>query len=497
MNSSAKFAEARDVAHSKSSNHAALVIFGLDTVWLLAMLCWALFEPSVIISAVGAAAAWVSIIPVCSKSYRFLSPWTMVAFTLHLGVLARSFYVIVAPVSSQDDIDTLFLLGASPDSFLIGSLAFLSGVAIATFSYLFFNPSARARLNFPLARLEFRPSIIIPTIIFAGVGAMGLIMYIRATGDFSLADISSKRSVIDGLDVGDDYSSHGVIRFINSFGQVALWCYIGKTVFDDRDFSYFSVRGLFILILAINAVALPFYASSRSSVGFVLLVAVAVDIGARRRVPSLIAALSGVIGTGIALVFMTLSRGLSTESEGTIKDFGSGLEGLLLLNRNFGDFFTFTHIVQAIPGSLDWARGSSIVPYLVAPIPRAIWHDKPLISVGPTIGINVYGNERSGVPPGWFAEWYWNFGIVGFIFGSVLLGVSLKYIASRLQFPEWNSAVLIVVYAVVFFRFGYFALGGGVGSTIFKTAVQFATLSIFLFFAGRFVQNKGELVAAD
>ncbi|WP_141244316.1 hypothetical protein [Dietzia natronolimnaea] len=325
----------------------------------------------------------------------------------------------------------------------------------------------------------FANSIILPTVVFAAIGFLALLAYVQVSGGFSLEQISAKRSVISGLEVGDDYQSHGVLRFLNSFGQVALWGYLGKTVYDNPRFSYISVRGIFIAFLFVNAAALPFYSSSRSEVAFILIVAVAIDAGVRHHGPSRFAILFGALVTVGALVFMTNVRGTKDWLQNAQLDLIEGLEGLVVLNRNFGDFFTFTHVTRAVPGLLDWAMGSTIYGHLLAPIPRAIWPDKPLVSIGPQIGINVYGNERSGVPPGWYAEWYWNFGLLGFVLGAVLFGVALKILANMVRSDLWANPLFVVFYCVVLFRFGYFAIGGGIGSSVFKMVTEAVCLGCF------------------
>lgn len=487
------------IARGRASMHAGLVIFGIDSLWVFAMAVWSLFEADAVIALIGAAIAWVSVLPVCMREYRFLSPWTMLAFTLHLGGLVRSFYVLIAPEFALGDVDSLFLLGHEPRWFIVGAISYLAGITLTTLVYILYKPKARTSSETFLGRLEFRKSIFLPTVVFAGIGLAGLLLYVQATGGFSLEDLSSKRSAIDGLDVGEEYSSHGVLRFLNSFGQIALWCYVGKTVSDNRNFSYVSIRGAFVGLLALNAVALPFYSSSRAGVAFILAVAVAVDIGVRRRMPSILAVGVGVIGTLLTLVVMTLLRGNDEASLGASEDLLLGLQDLLVLNRNFGDFFTLSHILDAVPVPLEWARGSTIAGYIVAPIPRSVWPEKPLISVGPTIGYYVYGNERSGVPPGWFGEWYWNFGILGFIVGAIGLGLVLKYLAASISGVNYRNTVLVVIFAVAFFRLGYFALGGGIGSSIFKSLVQLGTVVIFLVFAVKILpaRSKSELTSTS
>ena len=73
---------------------------------------------------------------------------------------------------------------------------------------------------------------------------------------------------------------------------------------------------------------------------------------------------------------------------------------------------------------------------------------------GPLIGSTLYGSNRSGVPPGFVAEMYWNFGLPGVLAGSVLLGLMLAYIRDAFVPYLRGRPVVTLIYAVGLARLG-------------------------------------------
>ena len=88
-------------------------------------------------------------------------------------------------------------------------------------------------------------------------------------------------------------------------------------------------------------------------------------------------------------------------------------------------FFALT--VSQTPNNIPYWGGETCYPILVAPIPRIIYPDKPQENVG-----NTFGHRYDILPPGnWqtsinipqIIKLYGNFGILGVVFGSLLIGV--------------------------------------------------------------------------
>ena len=99
-----------------------------------------------------------------------------------------------------------------------------------------------------------------------------------------------------------------------------------------------------------------------------------------------------------------------------------GVADAFVYSRNLSDPTVAAHIYHAVPEKIPFQNGGTITAFALAPIPRAIWPEKPLINIGPVIGNVIYGYQRNGVPAGWVGDLYLNWGLPAVLAGSVLIG---------------------------------------------------------------------------
>jgi len=106
---------------------------------------------------------------------------------------------------------------------------------------------------------------------------------------------------------------------------------------------------------------------------------------------------------------------------------------VVTFNRLFFNFMDRFHGIEALalaikdtPGVMDFQFGKSFCLILVAPIPRDLWPDKPIISFGKVFAEKymgyVYGGTGTAAATG-SAELYINFHIAGVIIGMFILGM--------------------------------------------------------------------------
>jgi hypothetical protein len=188
----------------------------------------------------------------------------------------------------------------------------------------------------------------------------------------------------------------------------------------------------------------------------------------------------------LALAVMTGSRlasqaGISSSVD-TEQALIDAVSEVLVYNRNFGDMQTTAHVINAVPVVLPLEHGRTMTAWLAAPIPRAVWPEKPLLQMGPILGAKIYGNERSGVPPGFVAEMYWNFGAPGVLIGSLLLGLVLAYVREAFVPYVRGNPGLALFYMISLMRLGAYVVCGGVGSGMFKLLTDMVCLVAGLVF---------------
>lgn len=437
------------------------VVFGLGSIW------WS-SNPSAQFLTLGAAASFIVTIPAIRAQYHLFSAWTIVVLVTYVGCGVRSAFISLGIDDQQGSLQSLFLLGRTPDFFLKPSIIYVASVGVLTLAYLVGSYRRRPD-DVPSSwwqEFRFRDNVVILACLLALVGFFALLVYVRETGGFHITDLSRKRTTVaGGLD--QNYQSYGVIRVVNSFSAVALWVVVAHFASQKQRLSL--SRLLLIAVLALNAIALPFYASSRTSALLILLIAWTISrVLSAKPVSYRKIAIVSLVGT-MLLGLMTLLRQIAQRSVATQVQvssvFYTALDGIIY-NRNFGDMQVTSHVINAIPDLLPYEYGRTILTWFVAPIPRSIWPEKPVVNVGPLIGTTLYGTTGSGVPPGFVADFYLNFGVAGALLGSLVLGLVIGRIG-RFRIDVGLNPGQVVLYYSFAFAFTNASVENGIGAGLF------------------------------
>jgi len=117
------------------------------------------------------------------------------------------------------------------------------------------------------------------------------------------------------------------------------------------------------------------------------------------------------------------------------------------------------YVSDGVPENIGLKYGQTYVLWLVSPIPRSVWPEKPIISTGSILGPLLFrpNADRAdignigGVPPKFLAELYWNFGPLGIPLGMFVLGGMLRVMYNSVR-PHLGSNLFIVSsYAAIIF----------------------------------------------
>lgn len=456
-------------------------------------------EPNAMFLVFGAVACLIVSLPLMRTDYDVLSPWSLVVATVYIGCGLRSIFVAFS-IDGSRTVNELFLLNQPLGFFIRPGLLYLAALILMVVGYSRVpNTSAAGPLTRYLTSYRFGPHLHLVVAVCAAIGLGSFYLYVQRTGFFSpstlsdLTAVSAKRTTITGVDLRPDYESYGQLAALNEFGAIAFWLLLGHFAHSGQRHSLLTLRGLVLLGLFINASALPIYASTRADIAYLLLVAGAIELclgrhHINRRV--VIAAAAAVLMAITGLTFLRIGSesraGADVSTDSLVRAAGDAL----VFNRTFSDIPTSAQIINAVPEVLPYEYGGTIAGWFTAAIPRSVWADKPLISSGPIIGTKVFGTERSGVPPGFVAEMYWNFGLVGVVIGSFLLGSLLRGAHLRLIPTVRASPAAAIFYCVVFFRIGGNAITGGVGYAAFSALVSAAFVMVALMAAGSSVKAR-------
>lgn len=96
-------------------------------------------------------------------------------------------------------------------------------------------------------------------------------------------------------------------------------------------------------------------------------------------------------------------------------------------------------------------------------IPRAIWENKPALSIGTELRRVAITGGSGGINPGILAEHYVDFGYFGIILGGLVTGLLLRYLYLLLK-KNNESSLCLYIYAYVLFGV---ARGGLTNNTLF------------------------------
>lgn len=293
---------------------------------------------------------------------------------------------------------------------------------------------------------------------YAAAGAFGTAMYLYAVGGLG-ARINERRTVYES---GGAFQSQGHWEFLARAGVVALVLFIAWTLLQRRRLKILD--WLLMLALAANAFAINIVTTTRTDILYVTLGALLILHVVRGRVgPSVL-----VVGSLVVILGIGALSGLRAGSE-VSAGFTSGLASGVM-NRNGYDLSKTLAVVDAVPDELPHAYGATWARYALAPIPRAVWPEKPAISEGVTVGREVYGLEHTGIPPGVTGELVWNFGRPLAVLLSMLVGLGLGFIERKAFAAPAFSLTHLLIRALVVLPFGKAVMGVSLGQALSAAA---------------------------
>jgi len=439
--------------------------------WVLAMGC----DLKYFFVAAGTSILLVSLLPIVFQSrYDWFCPWSALILAVIYGCFLPSICMSFDLPSEEFVADTI-LLHQPVEFFVMPTLMLLGGIILMAIGY-FGYPSKYAPVY--IRREVSPPRLMLVCAICGAIALMSFGAYFVLNGGLS-GGISNKRGTISTHDVGADegFSQYGYLRHFAKLGYIALliltayWCR-SKVKFG----SGMAIIQLMILsAMFLLSIAFPFYSSSRAAMVWVVIGFAGILYYMNQRIftPKTVIAMGAI---GALFVFATLVRN-SNEND---QDFG-GRIGRVLLNRHGPDIAVTSHIVQNIPHKLEYQNGKTMAVWLIAPIPRELMKNKPLVHSGPIIGQRIYGNPLSGVPPGVIAELYWNFHVIGVLFGCIMFGALLKIVYQTFQNLVGDPVLLAPIYLFAVFPMGFKAATHSVGPAMIMPMVDLVTVCALVY----------------
>lgn len=419
--------------------------------------------------------------------YDIFQPLNFVALTTLIGVTLRSIYI----VTSESSVADFFLLGRPVDFLLEASLIILLGVITLTVGYFLKPPKIKPLLLLRCSEWS-TGKLFLVVFVFVAVAIIAMILFIGTVGiEFSsLSDLSAKRSyVVAGADY--QFAALGYHRWAASL--IAPAFYLLLTWFTTSAKRWLSLPGITVVLIGCLATVFPFFANSRGAFVMVPITALLIWHYMRKPISSKTLLLA-VVAVALAVTTLSAFR-LGFDNLSELRPYLTGEKAFesIVGNRNFFGVDKTAHIIDAVPEILDYQYGKTLVLWLAAPVPRTLWKEKPVISTGQIIGEEIFGSgiDRSGggVPPGFVAEMYWNFGFFGVFLGMFLLGYWLRAVYQyALPYLSTHKSALLI-YTAIMIPFALGLLGASVSAAILEAAAN--VIPIFL--ALLFIEQRKDL----
>lgn len=336
---------------------------------------------------------------------------------------------------------TSFPFGITYESFITTQIYSLIGLVSLQIGY-----NSKLSTSLSLKIPKYKPSSIrfgrlwVSAVALYLVGLLFLYILLSSISFnlFDLFQISSKRQV-----------SSGYIRWGSKL--IGVSTVLGFALNIKERNSILSIKSLFVFISVLSYFLYCFVFSTR---GQFLTIVIIYFIVYRYihgkfkllRFLSVASALSMLFG------FMGVIRGPRRFLTGgfwsaTFETITEKLFGL----SSFYNITTFSLIVENVPDEFNYQWGSTLINWLLFPIPRSYWPEKP-INLGQRIGAELYhqgiGKVGSGVPPPFVSELFLNFHLIGVVFGMFLFGAVSKSF-HKYVIQNQSSLFSVVVYAIV------------------------------------------------
>lgn len=440
-----------------------MVICGLMAVIASAA---ALVDGSYLFLATGLWALAIMLIPVVANPrYDLFSMWSFVALTVFVGVTLRG-ACLTFDFPDAERLDHLFFRGRDPAFFFGPAAWLLAGLFMLALGFVAIRFPERPAKRFPV----HHGRALALGLVLLVISTAATWLYISKTGGFAAGEWSAKRTVIPGLDLkGSNYQSFGGLRFLASLALFGHLLVLSIVLAPGPRCNRALLWGLALALLGVACVV-PFYASLRTTVALNLcFFAAMIHFSGRRFHRTFLIAVTVVLL--LAVYVMTALRPASPDRKTNLAaPTITRVFEAAVINRNQIELPKTAHILHAVPEKLPLQYGKTIVRWLIAPIPRSLWPDKPIIPPGPEIGRTVYGQRVAGVPPSLVAELFWNFHVPGILIGSFGLGMLLRYLQGR--FAPVGDLWFASLYVAGPMTLGFEAVGSSIGSGLFRAALH-------------------------
>jgi hypothetical protein len=420
-------------------------------------------------------------LPILLDSRReIFDPMWFVALTVGVGVTGKAFFLVYGPTDRVQ----FLLLGKEPGDLVSTALVVTIALLCLSGGYLLGSFRWRAAGLERLASEDWghRRSVTVLAVLL-GIGLLSFALF-AARLDLridSLIDLSSKRGT--RLPSGELLFSDGYLRWGALLTEIAFYLAFARWAAGQPKLR--SLHGMTILLLGLLAIAFPIFVNVRLTV--LLLIVRALLIWACLRSEPRLRYVLALLLVGFVIIGSMLAvRREQTSLAGFRSHLGIGeMLEVTVGSRHFLDLTKTAHVLDAVPERVPYQYGRTMLTWLLAPVPRVLWPDKPDIGVGRSLGVPVFLRRlgTGGVPPGIIGELYLNFGFAGVFIGMLVIGLVLRSLRETLL-PFFPSQGMVLIYALLSTRLTLDLLTNSVSGGLAKLLQEMVPLLLALYALG-------------
>jgi oligosaccharide repeat unit polymerase len=413
------------------------------------------------------------------RDYDLFEPLSFVILAAVIGTALKAPYLALTNSAHLQD----FIMLGKPLDFLVPTsalillalVAFCAGYLVRTPAYDWSRFQVVRRVHWDRRLLSLAVGAAV------AVSLVAFVVWYRVMGIAieSLVDISTKRFYFLE-DAAYQYTTFGYLAWAIALSAYAFYVLLAWRLTASRRLPLFARFAL--PVTGLIAVAYPIMRSSRSGTLGVLLIALILVHYLRG-----IEVRKAVAVAGVGLVLFAAMTGMRSARDLSQVSTAFRAESVLdatVGGRHFLDMVKTSHIIEAVPETVPYHYGESFLYWIVGPIPRTMWKGKPTMGLGPMLGPEVFGMRLAGVPPGFIAELYINFGLAGVPLGMFLAGLLLR--AAYINFSRYRGNVnVVLLYSVTVIPFSFILMQTEFSRAAINVLLPVVPLSLLLLAVGR------------
>lgn len=414
------------------------------------------------------------------RNFDPFEPTTLIALTVFVGTSLRAVWLQTSSAAERVQFilmgTTLDQVAANVPWMLLSLVAFTVGYIVTPFRFKL--ERSRQVITYAMSRRRVELALSV-SLIMAIIGVALLVRQygISLTGD--LAAQSVKRVQTFTNEGGEVVFGSGYEQFIAGAAQhgVALLAALLLSRMVRPNVRWLVWMG----VLGFFAVLTPFLTSSRSQlvlVGLNILIFAFYYNRLKLRMILLCAALAVPI-----VATMGALRDQNTKT--VMFDEGATAADRILGSGSSLDFIRTSAIMDRVPQVVEYQYGMTYLALLAAPIPRAIWADKPNVGLGGFVKSRIFGQQvrTNGWPSGMIAEGWINFGFPGLFVPLFLFGAMLRILYESCRPLLGVSFPITLLYSTTCYRLGFAMIALNFAHGITQALYYFAPLLVLVVIA--------------